>query len=296
MKKILLFLLFSLLPLGSLQAKIIMQKHNGSITVLSATTQETEDLFKQYDYEDYSKTEAQIPRIYLTKLPTDWADVPDSHDKHRTFIRIMLPLVLKVNEAILAEREPLEEIQKRIKDGKQTTDADLALLEKYAEKYDVFVRDNSPVRPKLLLQQLLEKVDQLPPSIMVVSAGIYSNWGTSRLALQANDLYLAEVWYEDQGMKPLDDPDAQYRYKIYANLEECVADKALKINSHINYDYVRAARKMSRAMKYPPYSPQIVSHMMHDSNLQNIAGLIDFTFSYYKMVKTDFRPSLRNVY
>ncbi len=296
MKKITVFMLFLLFFSEATDAKMIMQKQNGSIIVQSATTAEVEDLFKKYDYDNYSTEELQVPRIYLKKLPTDWKDVPDSHDKHRTFIRIMLPLVLKVNEAVLTERVPLEEMQQRFKQGKLATAADLALLDKYAEKYDVFSREKGQMRAKILLRKLLEKVDQLPPSIMVVSAGIYSNWGTSRLALQANDLYLSEVWYEDQGMKPLDDPNAQYRYKIYADLEECVADKALKINSHINYDYVRIARKMSRDMKYPPYSPQIVSHMMNDSNLQNVAGLMDFTFTYYKMVKTDFRPSLRNVY
>lgn len=296
MKKIAVFMLFLLFFPEATGAKMIMQKQNGAIIVQSATTAEVEDLFKKYDYDNYSTEELQVPRIYLKKLPTDWKDVPDSHDKHRTFIRIMLPLVLKVNETVLAERVPLEEMDQRFKQGKLATAADLALLDKYAEKYDVFSREKGQMRAKILLRKLLEKVDQLPPSIMVVSAGIYSNWGTSRLALQANDLYLSEVWYEDQGMKPLDDPDAQYRYKIYADLEECVADKALKINSHINYDYVRAARKMSRDMKYPPYSPQIVSHMLNDSNLQNVAGLMDFTFTYYKMVKTDFRPSLRNVY
>ena len=296
MKKLIIALLFLCLLSAPAHA-MRLKKQNGSIIVQSATTAEVEELFKQYDYDDYTKVKTQIPRIYLRRLPSDWKEVPDSHDKHRTFIRIILPLVLKVNEAILAERAPLEEMQKRFKKGVAASSADLALLEKYAAKYDVFIREKEQqTRVHLLLRALLEKVDQVPPSIMVVSAGIYSDWGSSRLALQANDLYLSEVWYEDQGMKPLDDPDAQYRYKIYADLEECVADKALKINSHINYDYVRAARKISRSMKYPPYSPQIVSHMMQDSNLPNIAGLIDFTFSYYKMTKTDFLPELRNVY
>ena len=295
MKK-LVVVLFFLCFLSTTAHAMRMQKQNGTIIVQSATTAEVEELFKQYDYDDYTKVKTQIPRIYLRRLPNDWKEVPDSHDKHRTFIRIMLPLVLKVNEDILAERAPLEKMQERFKKGESASAADMALLEKYAQKYDVFTREKDQTRANLLLRALLEKVDRVPPSIMVVSAGIYSDWGTSRLALQANDLYLAEVWYTDQGMKPLDDPEAQYRYKIYADLEECIADKALKINSHINYDYVRAARKMSRAMKYPPYSPQIVSHMMQDSNLQNIAGLIDFTFSYYKMTKTDFFPELRNVY
>lgn len=287
--------LFLMMFAQAADAKMIMQKQNGSIWVKSATTAEVEELFKQYDYDDYSKVQTKIPRIYLSKMPTDWKTVPDGHDKHRTFIRIMLPLVMKVNEAIMAERAPLEELNLKIKKGGTVTPQEADMLEKMAQKYDVFTREQGEIRPKKLLMLLLEKVDKVPPSIMVVTAGIYSNWGTSRLALQANDFYLSEIWYEDKGMKPLDDPEAQYRYKIYANIEECIADKALKINSHINYEYVRAARKMSRDMNYPPYSPQLVTQMMQDSNLPNIAGLIDFTFSYYKMVKTDFLPELRDV-
>ena len=43
------------------------------------------------------------------------------------------------------------------------------------------------------------------------------------------------------------------------------------------------------------YGQQIVAQMLFDSNLQNISGLINYTFSYYKLHKTDYYPELENV-
>ena len=35
--------------------------------------------------------------------------------------------------------------------------------------------------------------------------------------------------------------------------------------------------------------------MIADSNLKNIAGMIDYTFSYYKMRNVDYKPELENI-
>jgi Bax protein len=296
LKKVLfLVLLLNLALITSLQAAPVLFKKDGAIYVKSATTAEVEALFKQYDYDDFSKSKTKFPRIFLEKLPSDWAKIPDSHDKHRTFIRIMLPLVLKVNEDILAERAVLEEIYQHWKQEHKLSDKEKAQFEKFVQKYDVSTPKTGSDRIEHLLLLLLPKIDAVPPSIMVTTAGIYSDWGTTRLALEGNNLYRAEIWYTDKGLKPLDDPKAQYRYQTFANLEEAITERALRVNSHVNYDYVRITRKQARALKSPPYSPQLVAQMLNDSNLQNIAGLIDYTFSYYKLSRTDFLPQLRNV-
>ncbi|MBO6290110.1 MAG: glucosaminidase domain-containing protein [Alphaproteobacteria bacterium] len=288
---ILFFFAFSL----SANATPILQKKDGAIYVKSATTAEVEELFKQYDYDDFSKSKTRFPRIFLQRLPSDWAQVPDNHDKHRTFIRIMLPLVLKVNEDILEERKKLEKLHELWQKNNKFTEEQKAQFEKFVEKYDVYTPEKGSARIDHLFVLLLPKVDAVPPSIMVASAGIYSDWGTSRLALEANNLYRTEIWYKNEGMKPLDDANASYRYKIFANLAEAVSERAHLLNSHINYDYVRLARKQARKMGVPPYSSQLVAQMLHDSNLKNIAGIIDYTFSYYKLGRTDFMPELRSV-
>lgn len=274
---------------------MVVKKSSGALTVEKATTEEITDLFQQYGYEDFSKPAGEFPRIFVKRLPTDWAKVEDSEEKHKTFIRMMLPLVLKVNEKILLERQEIEQMKRKFVLQHGLTSEDTEKLEKYAQKYDVFSRKEGSDRPIVLIKALLDKVDVVPPTIMVVTAAIYTDWGKSRLALDYNDLYRIEEWYGDRGVKPEDDENAQYRYKIYDNLEECVEDKALKINSHINYNYLREARKIGRSMNYPPYSPQLAAKMLYDSNLQNVAGLIDYTFSFYQLTKTDFNPRLVDI-
>lgn len=279
----------------SVQAEMITEKRNGAIWVKSATTAETEELFKKHDYIDFDVIHARIPRIFFTTLPTDWQDVPNSDNKNRTFIRIILPLVLKVNEQILAERSEIEEIWAKFNSQAELSDKELSLIEEKAHKYDIFTRLQGKTRTAFLLKQLLTNIDALPPSLMVAAAGIYSDWGNSRLARQANSLYLEEIWYEKQGLRPADDENADYRYKMYGNLEECIASRSLRLNSHLTYMYLRVIRKMYREINRPFYGPHAVTSLIKDNNLKNIAGMIDYTLSYYRLQKTDYEPTLEDV-
>lgn len=288
---VLLFLLYSV----SAAAKIHLVRGNGEITVKEATTAEIEELFLQYGFEDYNKERSKFPRIYMQHLPTDWQNVPENDGKHRTFIRIMLPLVLKINEEILAERKIIEELKDKYIEKGDLSPSDLAFLEEKAQKYEVFTRLKGDSRTRSLIRLLLLNVDALPPSIMIATAAIYTDWGNSRLAREANSLYLEEVWYSNEGIIPQDDPDGGYRYKKYDTLADCIRARALKLNTHVNYDYLRESRRMSRNMNRPPYGEQLAAQMLSDSNLPNIAGLIDYTFTFYKLNRTDYFPQLRDV-
>ena len=295
MKNIYLFLLLLLVSINCAQAKIVMEKKNGAINVKSATTQEVETLFNQYKYEDYTQTRSKFPRIYLSRLPVDWQDIETNDAKRRTFIRIMIPLILKVNEDILRERAEIEKINQKFKEGKKLNDKELNLLEKKAEKYNIFTRIKGNDRTQILLRRLLKNVDAVPTSIMVSTAAIFTDWGTSRLANEANSFYLEEIWYEDKGLKPLHDKDANYRYRIFSSLEECIAARALRLNSHVNFNYLREIRELSRLQKRPPYGPQLVTQMLKDNNFKNISGLVDYTYTYYQLTKTDYFPELEDV-
>jgi len=295
MKKICLACLSLLFFLNYAQAKMIMEKKDGAITVESTTSGEIETLFNQYKYEDYTQTRSKFPRIYLNRLPTDWKDIETNDAKRRTFIRILIPLVLKVNEDILQERAEIEKIQQKFQSGEKLNEKELDLLEKKAEKYNIFTRIKGDDRTQILLRRLLKNVDAVPTSIMVSTAAIFTDWGTSRLANDANSLYLEEIWYEDKGLKPLNDEKADYRYRIFSSLEECIAARALKLNSHVNFNYLREIREMSRRQKRPPYGPQLVTQMLKDSNFKNVSGLVDYTFTYYQLTKTDYFPELEDI-
>ena len=202
---------------------------------------------------------------------------------------------MKINEEILAERKIVEDLKDSYFKNGSLNDKELVLLEEKAKKYEVFTHLKGDSRIRFLLRNTLINLDVLPPSIMIASAAIYTDWGNSRLAREANSLYLDEVWYTDDGIVPADDPDGGYRYKVYDTLEDCIRARALSINTHINYDYLRAARNISRKINRPPYGEQLAAKMLNDSNYRNISGLIDYTFSFYKLNRTDYFPELRDV-
>ncbi|MBQ9270870.1 MAG: glucosaminidase domain-containing protein [Alphaproteobacteria bacterium] len=295
MKKICMILLLLSVGIKSVFAAPVITKADGALWVERATTAEAQDLFLQYGFEDYHQVRGKFPRIFFKHLPTDWLDVAENDAKHRTFIRILLPLILKINEEILAERKQIEDLKDTYFNNGKLNEKELALLEEKAEKYEVFTRLKGASRVKTLLRKTLENIDVLPPSIMIATAAIYTDWGKSRLAREANSLYLEELWYTTEGIVPADDPNGGYRYKAYDSLEDCIRARALRLNTHVNYDYLRASRLISRKIKRPPYGEQLAAQMLSDSNYQNIAGLIDYTFSFYKLNRTDYFPELRNV-
>ena len=289
---VLLFLFAVIMPL---HAEMTVQKKNGAIYVQETTTEELEHLFNQQKFFEFDRLRGKYPRIFVAHLPTDWADVPENNAKQKMFIKILLPLVLKINEEIAAERAKIEQIYTAFAKDKTISAEDNAFLEETAKKYDVFTRMKDDSRIRILLKQLLTKVDVVPPSLMISTAAIYTDWGMSRLALKANALYRDEIWYEDKGLKPQDDPNAQYRYKEFDSLEDCIRQRALKLNSHINYDYFRESRRVARTLRKPPYGPQLAATMIDDSNLKNVAGLIDYTFTFFQLANTDYFSQLKDV-
>ena len=293
MKKLVILLLSLMFPLLA-QAEVKKTFNTGAVTVEQATTAEIEELFRQNDYDDYTKERSKFPRIYMKYLPTDWHTVPESDAKHRTFIRILLPLVLQINEEIVQERAQIEKMVFKFLKTKDLTAEDIKFIADTAEKYDVFTSAEGDAKIELWLRELLKRVDEVPPSIMIATAAIYTDWGQSRLADEAHSLYREEVWYTDEGLLPQGDEDGGYRYKIYADLSECIRARALKLNSHVNYDYFRESRQISHNMGRPPYGEQLAAKMLNDSNLKNIAGLIDYTFTFYKLNRTDYFAGLRD--
>jgi Bax protein len=276
-------------------AAMVTERDGGALVVKNATAAEAKQFFKEHPYE-YTKERAEVPRVYFQRLPADWKTLPENESKHRMFIRMLLPLVLKINEEITVERLKVFELYAKIEYEIKLSEAEQELVDNLAAKYDAYTKVKGADRNKFLIKQLLKKVDIIPPSIMISTAIIYTNWGTSRLALEANSLYKEEVWYTNQGLRPLDDAGADYRYKVFVNLEDCLRQRALQLNSHINYDYFRHARQYHWRSRQSASGITMAAQMMHDSNLQNITGLIDYTLSFYKLEYTDLEPRLVDFY
>ena len=170
---------------------------------------------------------AAVPPLFLPAVPTDLAELPEVETKKRVFLRLMLPLVLVVNEEIIEDRRRLEAMAA----GKAARDE--SWLAELAARYGA--EGASPV-------QLLRRVDVVPPSLALAQAAEESGWGTSRFVREANNLF----GHVGEEVAPEGDQDGP-RMAAFASLHEAVRAYVHNLNTHPAYEGLRVARTKARA-------------------------------------------------
>ena len=92
----------------------------------------------------------------------------------------MLPLILKVNDEIWAERKKLIELKKLVKNRIKLSAEDRLWLAVMEDRYKVVRGD---------LGALELGMDIIPPSLALAQAAEESGWGTSRFVVEGNALF-----------------------------------------------------------------------------------------------------------
>lgn len=289
MIKQLLTFLFVFLLVKTVSAKDAIDFRYDGIYLDGITTAQLKKLYADYGYQDYIyMPDWKYPPIFVMSLPKDFERITDPQKRNKLFLQMMVPLSLKVNREIEIERLELEALIKDFNKKHDLSPEQIKIIEDKARKYDIFTRLKGARRYALILGQLKTKTDIVPPSILIGAAAIESNWGTNRPVRQANSLYRDLVWHTDEGLEPQDETeDHSYRYKIFPNLYESMKAHALKINSGINYEQFRTLRAQIRSKDIPVLGRNIAHSMYFDSNLQNFAGILDYTITFYELTNID---------
>lgn len=181
---------------------------------------------------------AKVPPVFLPAVPGDLESVAETAVKKQVFLRVMLPLVLVVNEGIAADRRRLEAMATN-REG-----VDEGWLAALAGRYGV-----EPAPPAALLPALLRRVDVVPPSLALAQAAEESGWGTSRFVREANNLF-GHVGGDD-GVVPEGDRDGP-RMAAFASLHEAVRAYVHNLNTHPAYENLRRIRAGARARGASP--------------------------------------------
>lgn len=149
---------------GSARAFGLVMPHEKHFQVTS--TKELDHVFQNWNYTLTKATnEGKVPRLYLTKLPNDMNK--KSKSSNPTFIQVLLPHILKVNEQILADRKHLLELKEQQK-ARHLRHTEKMWLMKLASDY----RCKSTKIDALLLH-----VDIIPPSLALAQAIIETGGG-----------------------------------------------------------------------------------------------------------------------
>jgi Bax protein len=187
---------------------------------------------------------AAVPRLFLAHLPRDLPEIPDVKRRKETFITLMLPHVLAVNEEIFRDRNRILKLRSKLAKETPLTDAELKWLSKIFASYEVTTMN---------FDRLLARVDIIPPSLSIAQAAKESGWGSSRFAQKGNAIFGQWTWnLRDKGIVPKERPEGEsYRVRAFDSVLAATRSYAKNLNTSAAYKDFRKSRSALREAKKP---------------------------------------------
>jgi Bax protein len=192
--------------------------------------------------------ERTVPRIYFASIPARWGQTVAPElpvvDKKRTFLYGLVPAVLAVNEEVTLERRRLRSLTAARKSGKAWTADQSRWLGALAERYQV---DGKP-GDAATLDELANRVDVIPASLVLAQAAMESGWATSRFAAEGSALF-GQWTYGGDGIKPKEqrtETKGNYRVQSFDSPRDSIRAYLLNLNTHAAYKELRAERRRLR--------------------------------------------------
>ena len=197
-----------------------------------------------YDFKAVLTGEARVPRLLLARLPGDISDIREVEAKKSLFLQSMLPLVLQVNEEILANRRRALDVQAALQAGEQIPATDRLWLAVTTGEYGLKRTD---------IKGLIHRLDTVPVSLALAQAASESGWGTSRFVREGNALF-GEWTFSDEtaGIAPDERDDGEtHRVRAFTTLLDSVRAYARNLNTHRAYREFRSLRARLRQSQAP---------------------------------------------
>ena len=162
----------------------------------------------------------------------------------REFVKTLLPLISYENQNIILERSKLENIRNFLVDNHTLSKSDLKFLNNISKKYRIKTADKHKYD---LVNDLLDRVDVIPNSIVLAQAANESGWGTSRFAREYNALFGEYTYNYSNGVVPLlRDEGEKHLVKAFDSVDKSVQSYFNNLNAHYAYKDFREVRKIMR--------------------------------------------------
>lgn len=209
-----------------------------------ANVDQLEAAFRRLDYT--WPPQDTVPPVEVSTLPADLAKVRDVKKKKSLFFRALLPIVLAELERVAQLRQQL--VQSLDKGAGQWDEGERKWLRAIARQYQV----KGPLEDAAVQQQLLRRVDAIPPALVLAQAANESAWGTSRFARLGNNLFGQWTYRESEGIVPLKRPQGErYAVRSFQTIDASVRAYLRNLNTHPAYQGLRQMRQQMRQAGQP---------------------------------------------
>ena len=234
----------------------------GAASLLAASTARLHDVFKHLGYDlETVREHGWVPRVFLAALPPDITKIHDSDERKRVFIKMVLPLVLHVNEVIAHDREHILVLKKEFERDKALSIADATWLRSMAAGYGLGEDAD--------FDELLRRVDVIPASLAVAQAAVESGWGTSRYAHEGKALFGQYIFTDGAGLTPREREEGKtHKIRSFESLVDAVKAYAANLNTNQAYEDFRKARAKMRAKDVDPDGYDLAETLLKYSELR----------------------------
>ena len=196
-----------------------------------------------------------VPPIKVDRVPGD-LNTKDGHERKSLFITAILPVVLEVNQRVLADREQLLYLRDKMAAAPlRMTPIERIWLENLADRYEISVDK---------LDELVRRVDIVPPSMAIAQGGVESGWGTSFAARNGNALFgqiqtggrhsVSVPWKPGAGMP-----------QPFTDVGEATDAYIINLNTHPAYAGFRAERAAMRERGEHPAGYHLIGTLLRYS-------------------------------
>ncbi len=198
------------------------------------------DFSSDEDYVDVvasPKSKAKIEKYRNENLP-DFSKFKDVKEKKSAFFGYLKPLVEDINEEIRDQRAFIKSL-----DAVPTNKDAKTRYDRLVKRYDIEAElDFASAKAKLL-----KRADTLPVSLVLMQAANESAWGTSRFALEANNLFGQWCFTKGCGIVPTGRPDGEsYEVRKFKHPIASIRSYFNNLNTGHAYVDLRDIRKERR--------------------------------------------------
>ncbi len=207
------------------------------------------DNLKQYGLWEIEPPQ-EVSRFFIRSYPADLHTIEDISIRKRVFINSLLPHALYVRQETLFKRSRLESILDKINcfpediDFNTRSDAEsqCSWSDFLAANEIRFIRNLCKDYRTSTAEELLERVDAIPTSLILAQGALESSWGSSRFTREGNSLFGMWTW-KNKGIIPSQrEAGKTHRVKVYENVLDSVRSYQLTLNRLGPYDYLRQLR------------------------------------------------------
>lgn len=181
----------------------------------------------------------------FTLIWASWAvAAPHLTSEQQAFKAQMQTAIQLANHEVHDQRAKLNNIYQQWSAKKPLTVEQKAWLDALGKEYKV---ENPDFSQAVTWKQLLLRVDEMPPSLIMAQAINESGWGTSRFAKNGKNFFGRWCFKKGCGILPKHPNYHSYHeLKSFPSMLDSVRDYIHNINTHSAYEELRELRKKMR--------------------------------------------------